>query len=60
MAWLTSPTNKRGSHPLWVGLTEEVQMQGNPRRGKIEKWHWQNSSKKFQFLIRSKSLFNLA
>ena len=30
----TSPTNVRGSHPFPVGLTEEVQRQGNPRGGK--------------------------
>ena len=32
--FITSPTNVRGSHPFRVGLTEEVQRQGNPRRGK--------------------------
>ena len=33
----TSPTNMRASHPFRVGLTEEVQMQGNLR--KMEEAH---------------------
>ena len=29
------PPNVRGSHPFWVGLTEEFQRQENPRRKKL-------------------------